>query len=74
MPADADYMREYRRLNPEKEEIARRTRRAYQRALTALRERHRAEFTDIVNAERITLGVPPIGVRRPGPRRKDDAA
>jgi hypothetical protein len=75
MPStNAGYMREYRDRNPEVYERQLRGHRAFRRALTALRACHRDEFKELLNAERAAVGLPPIGVLKPGPRRKDDAA
>lgn len=74
MPADAAYMRQYREQNPDARDRQMRGQRAFRRALTTLRSRHLSEFTEILNGERAAVGLPPAGVLRPGPPRKDDAA
>lgn len=72
--AYADYMREYRQQNPELYKQNLKASRAFRRALTALKHRHLEEFSEILTEERAAVGLPPVGVRRPGRTRKDDAA
>ena len=72
--ATAEYMRDFRVRNPESYDRQKRGQKAYRRALVLLRGRHAAEFREILNAERAAVGLPAMGVLRPGPRRRDDAA
>lgn len=75
MPSShADYMREFRRNNPDVYDSQLRGGRAFRRALTALRLRHLDEFAEILTVERAAVGLPPVGVLKKGPKRKDDAA
>jgi len=67
-------MREYRQQNRHAYEKNLRAGRAFRRALTALRHRHLEEFSEILTDERAAVGLPPVGVLKPGPPRKDDAA
>lgn len=72
--SNAAYMREFRRKNPAAYETQLLGGRAFRRALTALRSRHLDEFTDLLTVERAAVGLPPIGVLKKGPKRKDAAA
>lgn len=67
-------MREFRLRHPEAYERQLLAGRAHRRALTSLRRRHLGDFTDLLNAERAAVGLPPVGELKRGPRRKDDAA
>jgi hypothetical protein len=70
----AEYMREYRARNTEPYDRQKRGQKAYRRALVLLRGRHPDEFRQILDTERAAVGLPPMGVLKPGPRRRDDAA
>lgn len=66
----AEYMREFRRNNPESVELNRRGTRARTRALERLANLYPIPFTQLVNEERATEGLPPLGVLKPGQRKR----
>lgn len=73
MPQDAAYMREYRFRNPAAFEMTRAAGRARHRALRVLAGRHPDEFEAILTEQRAAEGLPPVGVLKRGPKRKDAA-
>ena len=64
----AQYMRVYRATNPAARELNAKAGAARNAARGRLAERHPDEFAELLDEERQKRGLPPVGVKRPGPK------
>lgn len=64
----AQYMRVYRATNSAVRELNAKAGAARNAARSRLVERHPEEFAELLDEERRRRGLPPVGVKRPGPK------